>query len=609
VHVPAELRERWGLRRARRARALLAGGADFGRLFDTVDVISRIGTFADWTQLTAGDTHACGLREGGQLLCWGNGDKRQRGPNGASTNVPEVVDLGAAVLEVAAGAEYTCAVRNDGAVWCWGFGVSGQLGRTLGATTGAPASINATGPFAHVRTGATTTCLLDDAGLARCFGTGTDGQRLDGTTISVVNPPAPDPDGVRWQALSLGTVYGCGLDDEGALLCAGNNADGPVGLGGIGNKIENRVPRVVGAAALPIALGHEHGCAGIDGVACWGRGGGGRIGDGTVQSRAAPVSVAPGAWRSLAAGNAFSCGVDDGGDLYCWGTNNDGLGVDGVTSSTVPIAVGEPGAWAEVTAGGLVACALRADDGSAWCWGNNGSGVLAAFSGSGTPLTRAKEPVPVSGGHSFVDISTSGSHACGIDDEGAAWCWGGNAKGGIGNGTSDSAPVRTLVSAPPSDGGVVTWVDIGVGREFTCGVRSDDTLWCWGANSQGDLGNGQYGASAWRTLPVQIGEVIVWRSVSPNSTHACALNDEGRAYCWGDSEDGQIGIGLVNLPVLAPTATFTTLRFAALASGGQFFTCGVTTQSELACWGSYVYGRLADGYAFSHEVVQVPFPR
>jgi alpha-tubulin suppressor-like RCC1 family protein len=584
-----------------------AGGADMGSIFDFETALNQIGTDADWSQLSAGLQHTCGLRDGGRVFCWGDNDSRQLGSSSVETPTPvEVQGLPTTALEVGSGSTHTCAVLVGGAVWCWGGNVFGQLGRGVGGDN-LPGPIDSAATFAHVRLGDATTCVVDDEGAALCFGFGEDGQRLDGSVERSLRAPTDGGPPERWTSLSLGEEHSCGVDDTSALLCAGNNFYGEVGLGAPGFKLENLLPRVVATgASAPLGTGAQHGCVDLGGLHCWGNGIEGRIGDGTEISRAAPVPIASGAWRSVDGDFHMTCAIDDNGDMSCWGTNPYGLGVTGVGSSYTPLAVGEAGAWRQVVVGNRVACALRDDDGSAWCWGYNSAGILAAFrDDAGTPYDVSQEPIAVSGGHSFVDLALWDAHACAIDDNGDAWCWGNNTRGRLGNGTTDFAPVPTPVTTPVLDGGTATWSDLDVGSGFSCGVRADETLWCWGSNSQGQLGNGEMGPSAWKDVPQQIGTDRAWRAVDLGQSHACALDDTGQAWCWGNNDEGQAGAGTSAMYIVSPLETVTALRFDSI-SCGQFYTCGLTSGGDLACWGSNDLGRLADGTALSVELVDVP---
>ncbi|WP_236520245.1 hypothetical protein [Sandaracinus amylolyticus] len=231
-----------------------------------------------------------------------------------------------------------------------------------------------------------------------------------------------------------------------------------------------------------------------------------------------------------------------------------------------------------VSGGRWHTCAIR-ETGALVCWGYNASGRL----GNGT-TTSASTPVAVSTLSSGVTSVSAGlNHTCAVRT-GAAWCWGSNASGqlGVGNTTASSTPVT--VSGLGS--GVV---DVAAGGSHSCAVRSNGTVWCWGSNSAGQLGNG----TANSTIPVQVTGITTATAIAVGNSHSCALLSTGAVRCWGLNSSGQLGDASWN----SSTTPVSPVLFESIASisAGTNHSCAVATSGKLWCWGANLYGQLGFG--------------
>jgi alpha-tubulin suppressor-like RCC1 family protein len=260
---------------------------------------------------------------------------------------------------------------------------------------------------------------------------------------------------------------------------------------------------------------------------------------------------------------------------------------------------GQNGAAALTTTTGIVFAAVSAGDthtcgvtpsGAAYCWGNNNSGQL----GNGTMVNSAT-PVPVSGALNFAMISAGGNHTCGLTSGGVAYCWGDNTFGQLGNAstTNNAVPVAVI--------GGLQFDTLSAGTGHTCGTNG--TLYCWGNNSSGQLGNGTLTNS---TVPVTGTGLGNWNSVSAGSNHTCGIIRAGPFgsfalyFCWGDNSSGQLGNGTTTssaVPVQFATsgAAVYTLSAGTLytcAAGGPVMSANGTLSS---CWGNNSVGQLGNG--------------
>ncbi len=326
---------------------------------------------------------------------------------------------------------------------------------------------------------------------------------------------------------------------------------------------------------------------------CWGDNSGGALGGGSsVDSSTTPVLVYGGhIFATVGVGNSFACGATTSSTAWCWGTGNAGqLGNGATSNSSVPVTVSGGITFASVTG----PCGLATNH-TAWCWGDNSSGRL----GNGTN-SNSSVPVAVSGSHSFVQVAAgSNAHACGVDTSNAAWCWGADNSGQLGNGATTNSNVPVAVT-----GGLqFSQVSAGSGGQ-SCGVTTAHAAYCWGSNGNGLLGNGGGGSSS---SPVAVSGGILFAQVSSGTSSNCGVDTSGNAWCWGDGVAGELGNG-VSAPSSVPVQVSGGYRFAYVSAGGSN-NCGITTGGAVFCWGSNSSGQLGNGTTTSSNVpVRVSTP-
>jgi alpha-tubulin suppressor-like RCC1 family protein len=275
------------------------------------------------------------------------------------------------------------------------------------------------------------------------------------------------------------------------------------------------------------------------------------------------------------------------------GGGRPGAQVQARSSSPVRIQGADGASFASITQG----CGLTTA-GKAYCWGSNRSGQL----GDGTAVAERSVPVAVSGGLAFTSLADSGSHRCGLVADGKAYCWGFNGYGQLGDGTTGSASARDSAnrSAPVAVQGGRTFTSLTARGSHTCGLTGAGTAYCWGANTQGQLGDGTSGNGDWsndtanRSTPVAVSGGRTFTAIEAGSSHTCALDAAGAAYCWGLNQNGQLGDGTTGTARTAPTAVSGNLRFASITAG-RHHSCGVTVDGPSYCWGPNYAGQLGDG--------------
>ena len=337
--------------------------------------------------------------------------------------------------------------------------------------------------------------------------------------------------------LASGDEHTCAVSVAGAAYCWGRNFEGELGDGTDGTITWRTSPVAVagGLVFQSIGRGIYHTCGLTTGGAtyCWGWNLYGQLGDGSTINRFSPVPVAGGfVFQAISGGESHICGLTTGGVAYCWGTNDSGKVGDGTTirrTSPVPVAGGL--VFQTISAGLYHTCGLTTG-GAAYCWGwNFPFGML----GDGT-VTWRTSPVPVAGGLVFQTISAGLYHTCGLTTGGDAYCWGFNRHGQLGNLIPYEAETRPV----PVVGGLVRKA-ISPGYDHTCGLTTGGAAYCWGLNDHGQLGDG--GRANMAAYPIAVAGGLVFQAISAGSSHTCGLTSVGSIYCWGRNHHGQLGDG------------------------------------------------------------------
>lgn len=289
--------------------------------------------------------------------------------------------------------------------------------------------------------------------------------------------------------------------------------------------------------------------------------------------------VIPGAFVSWSSTNSAAVEVDAGGRARAIAPGDAVIeatyqGLRGSASVRVVANVARVGM---VEAGGNFTCALLTS-GSAFCWGQNADGQL----GDGTTTPRPV-PTPVVGGFSFSQIATGPWHTCGLRSDGVALCWGNNSNGSLGDGSTSNRLTPTVVR-----GGLT--FDMITARDHTCGLASG-RAYCWGPNHFGQLGVGDTTA---RYEPTPVLTTLSFTAIAAASGTTCALTTTAALYCWGSNNGGQVGDGTTTNR-WTPVQVAPEIAFGSVAAAGGSSMCGLTNDARAYCWGWNHRGQLGDG--------------
>ncbi len=310
------------------------------------------------------------------------------------------------------------------------------------------------------------------------------------------------------------------------------------------------------------------------------------------------------AFIAVTTGGAHACGITAGGLAYCWGSNTSGqLGDGGTTARPLPVLVSSKELWTRIDAGEAHTCAI-ALAGPTWCWGANEVGQLG---NGGTAASST--PTRVSGGVSFTAIEVSAYATCALDAAGTSYCWGPGGRGGIDWGGLASPATSSCTGtylgtwpcalAPQLVSGGHTFAQVSTGIWNGCGREGSGQVFCWGWNSQWQLGTGT-NLNVPNPVPSAVAGGMSFGFVATGAMHSCALDQGGNAYCWGGRvfNYGQIGNGdLLGSPIPIAVSGNLTFRSVRPSKGNNLFpfTCGVTTSEEAYCWGDNQLGEIGNG--------------
>jgi hypothetical protein len=346
----------------------------------------------------------------------------------------------------------------------------------------------------------------------------------------------------------------------------------------------------VAPRTVAIFAGREHTCAvqNVGRVVCWGAGDRAQTGTGAVGTVYHPMAPVVGLDHAaeVAPGGQHTCARLGSDDVWCWGANQWGQVANGtrVDLVTAPTHVTLDPA-AEIASEGDATCA-RLRDGRVMCWGGNCCGQLGPGAIALTSATLLPAPAA-------IGLGVGESNVCIVSTSRTVLCAGRNNAGQIGNGMTGGNVVTPTLALGLNDA-----ARVAPGFEHVCAMRRDGHVLCWGSNAQGQLGVSEVGGT--RTMPVEIPGIADATGLEVYGGNTCVLRATGGVVCWGANDDGQIGDGTMTARTApTPVAGLTDARQIAV---GSRHACALRATGEVVCWGSNEFGQVGNNDQHQHTV-------
>jgi alpha-tubulin suppressor-like RCC1 family protein len=322
--------------------------------------------------------------------------------------------------------------------------------------------------------------------------------------------------------------------------------------------------------------------------------------NGKTYSRVITTYLDPTTWRGamdcrnkelednqLTLGWDHACARKSNGQLACWGDNTYGQLGDGTRTGRPTAVTLSLGAVVQVSAAGYTTCA-RFENGATKCWGKNDRGQL----GSNSTVASSTTPVSVSGLQQALYAMGGAEHVCSLSSTGGLSCWGDNNSGQLG---STEAMSLYYTTAPTPVAGLTSNVaEVAPGAFHTCARRADNTVYCWGVNNYGQLGDNTFDDHYTAEPTLAVGNVV---QIALGTYSTCARLVDGQVKCWGDGTHGQLGSGSSGAghkSATPLTVAGAVSKFAKIASG-SYHVCGLAADRSVHCWGKNDFGQLGDG--------------
>ncbi|MES2630677.1 MAG: hypothetical protein V4611_01850 [Patescibacteria group bacterium] len=594
--------------------------------------------------IDAGFFHSSAVASDGTIFTWG---KNNLGQLGDGTNTQRVVPVavnttgtpmaGKVITEVASGYDTTIARASDGSVYSWGTNANGELGDGTTTNRNKPVAVNTTGtPMAgksitHVSSNTNHAVAVDSNGAVYTWGYNYYGQLGNGATlasqtkpVAVITANTPMSGKFITSVISAdnhsvaldanGKVYAWGLNTMGVLGNDANvNSSVPVSVSETNNSLSTKTISKISAASM-----HTFALASDGTLYAWGYASQGELGVGSivVTSGQGTPQIIPQANTGLAnktvsaisAGGSFSVALDSTGKLYTWGTNNYGeLGNGYPLQKKTAAAVTTSGTALQgktvtlVTTGDYHSLAVTSD-GGVYSWGKNDTGQLGdgTFVSHDLPAQVATSGTPMAG-KTITSVSTSGTHSLALASDGTLYTWGSLWLSQVtGTAQSPSLPAAVNTSGTPMAGKTIIAVEAGA--NFSVALASDGTVYAWGYNNYGQIGNGTQDTAATPTLVDTSGTPMAGKTItaiSAGNGSVLAIDSNGAAYAWGANSYGQLGDG-TNTQRLKPVAvsiagTPMAGKTITKISTGDFHSLALASDGTVYGWGYNSSGTLGDG--------------
>lgn len=560
-------------------------------------------------ELELGANHACATLENDQTACWGLNQSAVITPDALSlVSVPVIVDDLAGARQFGLGLAHSCGIFDFGVVKCKGAGANGQLGDGFAQNSDQVVTISSFGASSEIKPVADFVVLGEAANHTAVL---SGHILLDASLSYILNEEQLSYEYLILEQPANSQASVSVVTGPVGILVADLRGDYLVELVVTSSNFEARKRRLIqveeNRVVDPIVdvFAGDHSCSLHENgeLKCWGQNNSGQFGKSHFEMSPTPVLTEFLDVRFASLGRESTCVIDELGDLYCAGENDySQLGIDSTTNSELPIVtkVNLPGPALQVSQGDYHSCVLL-ENGEVYCVGYGGFFANGrADAQNSSEFTKIQLPFParqITAGQSRT--GSGASNTCILDVANQVYCFGSGNNGQLGNGRTNSRAVPDRIAAP-SD---LEFVQVSSGSEFSCALGLDGSVYCWGLNDTGTLGNGSNQATS--SYPVKVRNLPQIRQIATGSSHACAISTNAQLYCWGSGSLGENG-SRDRESLFLPSPVFPSTTFSRI-SAGVSHNCALTTEGKVVCFGSNFQSELGGNVQnfFSSDLVDV----
>ena len=596
----------------------------------TVPIYSpiQVGTLNNWSNVQVGFDYTHAIKTNGTIWGWGNNSNANIGDNSTTTRSSPVqigtLNTWTDIYNSLGNPAASIAKKSDNTLWGWGWDAWGQLGKgTVTNKNSSPIQLKSDKswkvaiPGEGVLSVIDTNGILYASGLLTSYAIGYDFNQKSPVQIGTLS---------NWSGVNAGPSNTTVLSQNGSLWGFGYNLYGTLGDNTV---VDKNSPIRIGTLTnwASVSNGYSHTMAiKTDGTLwAWGFAGSGQTGTNNGTNYSSPVQIGTLTnWYRVSAANTHTLALKTDGTLWSWGLNTYGaLGNNSTTTTSSPIQVGTLNTWSIISTANSVSWAIKTD-GTLWSWGYNAEGQLGQINTtnrsspvqigtltSWTNLLSSGKKVDSSGfatqsdgtlwawGYGFgnelglyhptseiakvmtplkfTNISAGGSHTMAVASDGSLWGWGLNSSGQLGTGNTTAT-----TSSPVQIGTLKNWSKMLVGWSHTMAIKTDGTLWGWGFNTYGQIGDG---TAAAKSSPVQIGTLTDWSTAASGNNHTLALKTDGTIWTWGFNGNGELGLNIGTAVYRSSPVQIGTQTNWAWVGAGSNHSLGVKTDGTLWSWG------------------------
>jgi alpha-tubulin suppressor-like RCC1 family protein len=475
---------------------------------------------------------------------------------------------------------------SDGSAWTWGLGTSGQIGDRSALSKSSPVSVVGNHSFVFIANTTTTSAGMKADGSVWAWGAGNIGQ-LGHNSNAARSSPVSVVGNHSFVSVAGGGFNFFALKADGGAWFWGTDDRGQGGRNTTFANISSPISIVGAHSFVSLTGGATEGAALKADGSAWNWGGGG-LGEGTSSvARSSPVSVVGGHSfvQITRGGQSQGNALKADGSVWSWGVASSGqLGDNTITSKSSPVSVVGGHSFSFLAAGNFFNLALKSNNGSAWAWGLGTTGQLGDFQS----FSNRSSPVSVVGGHSFVRLIATEVNGYGLKDDGSIWGWGQNLLGALGNNTDGLR--KSPVSVVGNHSFIKVSASEGAGNA-PIALKADGSAWQWGRAGNNEIGDGN--GTIPRSSPVSVVGGHSFIDISNGSTHSMALKSDGSAWGWGQGTTGEMGqnaLATRNSPVSVVGGH----SFASIRAGATSTIALKSSDGSVWAWGSNTTGRLGD---------------